>query len=181
MKLLYFTLGTSLLDEQVRRQLVRIPEVLSEIRKVKLQAKLQSQDPVMAFLGLNDFKNTNLKGSLEDWVAIVQKGLFHRLRKTGFQYSGPLKRVRLQTTLSLESVFVPLLQSKSLIEIHVIGPGFDDLKIQLESIQKRFQLHCEVIFIDVINEDKKLGWFWSEIGEPAVKKSIFSSLDLSRH
>jgi hypothetical protein len=181
MKLLYFTLGTSLLDEQVRRQLVRIPEVLSEIRKVKLQAKLHSQDPVMAFLGLNDFKNTNLKGSLEDWVAVVQKGLFNRLRKSGFKYSNLFKRSRLQTNHSLESVFVPLLQSKSSIEVYVVGPGFDDLKAQLDRIQKTFRLNCDVVYIDVISQDTKLKWFWSEIATQAEPMITFAELDLSRH
>lgn len=178
---MYFTLGTSLLDEQVRRQLVRIPEVLSEIRKVKLQAKLQSQDPVMAFLGLNDLKNTNLKGSLEDWVAVVQKGLFNRLRKTDFKYSGLFKRSRLNSHSSLESVFVPLLQSKSMIEIYVVGPGFDDLKTHIDRIQKSFHLNCEVVFVDIISQDSKLRWFWSEIVEPKVQSESLSELDLSRH
>ena len=181
MKLLYFTLGTSLLDEQVRRQLVRIPEVLSEIRKVKLQAKLQNQDPVMAFLGLNDFRNSHLKGSLEDWVEVIQKGLFTRLRKSGFKYSGLFKRKRLLSIPSLESVFVPLLQTKSVIEIYVVGPGFDDLKSHVERIQKNFQLSCDVVFIDVISQDPKLRWFWSEIVEAPLVRPSLSELDLSRH
>ncbi len=181
MKLLYFTLGASLLDEQVRRQLVRIPEVLSEIRKVKLQSKLHGNDPVMAFLGLNDLKNRNLKGSFEDWVAVVQKGLFARLRKSGFKYSGLFKRARLQTVPSLESVFVPLLQSKSAIEIYVVGPGFDDLKAQIDRIQKNFSLNCDVVFIDVISQDSKLRWFWSEILEPISQNPDFVEIDLSRH
>ena len=181
MKLLYFTLGTSLLDEQMRRQLVRIPEVLSEIRKVKMQPKLQCQDPVMAFLGLNDFKNTNLKGSLEDWVTVVQKGLFNRLRKSGFKYSGLFKRSRLEQNGSLESVFVPLLQSKPMIEVYVIGPGFDDLKTHLDRIQKNFRLNCDVVFVDVISQDSKLRWFWSEIVEPTVQTENYAELDLSRH
>lgn len=160
---------------------MRIPEVLSEIRKVKLQAKLQNQDPVMAFLGLNDFKNANLKGSFEDWVAVVQKGLFSRLRKSGFKYSGLFKRARLQSSLSLESVFVPLLQSKSSLEIYVIGPGFDDLKTHIEKIKKKFHLHCDVMFIDVISEDKKLRWFWAEIVDPPPADFQIESIDSLRH
>lgn len=181
MKLLYFTSGNSLLDEQVRRQLVRIPEVLSEIRKVKLQGKLHNHDPVMAFLGLNDFNSTNLKGSFEDWVVVVQKGLFARLRKSGFKYSGLFKRNRLQTIPSLEGVFVPLLQQKSAIEIYVIGPGFDDLKTQLDRIQKNFHLACDVVFIDVISQDPKLRWFWADIVEDTLHIPIKVELDLLRH
>ncbi len=181
MKLLYFTSGTSLLDEQVRRQLVRIPEVLSEIRKVKLPAKLQCQDPMMAFLGLNDIKNTHLKEAFQDWVAVVQKGLFARLRKTGFKYSSLFKRTRLEDSMSLENLFVPLLQSKPRIEIYVVGPGFDDLKIHLDRIQKNLKLNCDVILIDVISQDSKLRWFWSEIANPNSQKDTFFDIDLSRH
>lgn len=181
MRLLYFTLGTSILDEQVRRQLVRIPEVLSELRKVKLQPKLQNQDPVMAFLGLNDLKNVSVRGSLQDWVSIVQKALFQRLRKTGFKYSGLLKRAKLNQGLSLESVLVPLLQSKSMIEIYVVGPGFDDLKTHIDRIQKSFKLNCDVVYIDVISQDSKLHWFWDEIVEDTPKGPQFLAADISRH
>lgn len=181
MRLLYFTLGTSILDEQVRRQLVRIPEVLSEIRKVKLQPKLQNQDPVMAFLGLNDLKSVSVRGSLQDWVSIVQKALFLRLRKTGFKYSGLFKRSKLDQSLSLESVFVPLLQSKSMIEIYVVGPGFDDLKSQIDRIQKSFKLNCDVMYVDVISQDSKLQWFWDEILEDTPASPQFITPDLSRH
>jgi hypothetical protein len=179
MKLLYFTLGTSLLDEQVRRQLIRIPEVLSEIRKVKLQPKFRGQDAVMAFLGLNDLSQPNLKGNLQDWVAVVQKGLFNRLRKSGLKYSGLFKRNRM--TSNLENIFVPLLQSKSKIEIYVIGPGFDDLKTQIDRIQKKFRLNCDVVLIDVISQDPKLKWFWSGVTKPVVVENSMVEVGEMRH
>jgi hypothetical protein len=185
MKLLYFTLGNSILDEQIRRQLVRIPEVLSELRKMKIQSKSHGYDAVMAFLGLNDIQNSerkgDIKGSFEDWVQVVQRGLFLRLRKTGFKYSGLIKRGRLNSQLSVESTLLPLLQSKNFIEIYVVGPGFDDLKMVIADIQKKYRLQCEVEFIDIIHEDKKLHWFWSEILHPSEKSPVFPLADLSRH
>ena len=81
----------------------------------------------------------------------------------------------------MESVFLPLLQSKSFIEIYVIGPGFDDFKVILEGIQSKYRLQCEVVFVDVINEDTKLKWFWDEIVEPSSRSSALETLDLSRH
>ncbi len=181
MKLLYFTEGHSILDEQIRRQLVRIPEVLSEIRKVKMQSKIHGQDAVLAFLGLNDPQGRGLQGSWEEWAPVIQRGLFMRLRKAGFKYSGLLKRSRLNSRLSLESVFLPLLESKNVIEIYVVGPGFDDLKTLLDELKKKYRLHCEISFVDVIREDKKLHWFWREVLENAASPHPKPLVEYLRH
>lgn len=153
MKLLYFTEGQTLHDRSLREQLVRIPEVLSEIRKTKWQ----SQDPVMAFL--------ELQGDAKEWVRIVQRALFLRLRKRGFKYAGLVKRERLSAE-KLEAWLISLLQAKSFLEIYVIGPGFDDLHLHLRRLMKELRIQCDVCFIDIIGNDSKLTWFWSEIRKP---------------
>lgn len=153
MKLVYFTTGEALKDRRVREQVLRIPEVLSEVKKVKKACA----DNVQAFL--------NLKGGLEEWVAIVQKGLFLRLKNTGFKYSGLVKRGRWPQEDQLEGVLLPILQAKQEIEIFVIGPGFDDLHMHIRKIQKKYRLSCEVVFCEIIHNDRRLQWFWPELVE----------------
>lgn len=143
-------------DRKMREQVLRIPEVLSEIRKVKWPCA----DPVMAFL--------YLQGSFEAWVDTVQRGLFLRLKKSGFKYSGLIKRKRLLEKDQLVSTLLPILQAKSEIEIYVIGPSFDDLHRHIRELQDSFRLNCDVIFCEVLARDPKLRWFWTELrGESA--------------
>jgi hypothetical protein len=179
MKIVYFTRGDSLQDEQIRQQLVRIPEVLSEIRKMKFQSSRGGQDPVLTFLSLSSGGFDLEFKALEPWVEVVQRGLFQRFRKMGIKYAGLFKRSRLNKLSSLEAVLVPLLQARRQIEIYVIGPGFDDLAYHLQEIQNRLRLHCEITMIDVIAQDRKLSWFWpaaTRIGAPTGNLSERSSL-----
>lgn len=153
MKLLYFSSGEALKDLRVREQVLRIPEVLSEIKKHKSPCA----DNVQAFL--------NLQGGLEVWVEVVQRGLFQRLKSKNFRYSGLVKRSRWPKGEQLEAILLPILQSKSEIEIFVIGPGFDDLHVHIQKLQRKHRLNCEVIFCEVIHNDRKLSWFWTEIAD----------------
>lgn len=139
------------MDLRVRQQVIRIPEVLSEIRKVKWPCA----DPVTAFL--------SFQGSPEMWVEIVQRGLFQRLRKSGFKYSGLIKRKRWPSADQLEAVLLPILQARSEIEIFVIGPSFDDLHVHIRHLQNKYRLSCDIVFCEVIGADRKLSWFWPEL------------------
>lgn len=151
MKLVYFTQGESLQDRQVREQVLRIPEVLSEIRKVKSSCA----DPVMSFL--------YLEGGVQAWVDVVQRGLFLRLKNKGFKYSGLIKRKRFAGVSELDAALVPILHSKREIEIYVVGPSFDDLHLHIRRLLNEHRLNCEVTFSEVIARDRKLRWFWSEL------------------
>lgn len=162
--MLYFSSGEALKDLRVREQVLRIPEVLSEIKKVKSPCA----DNVQAFL--------NLKGGLEMWVETVQRGLFQRLKSKGFRYSGLVKRSRWPKPEQLESILLPILQSKSEIEIYVIGPGFDDLHMHIRKVQEKYRLDCDVAFCEVIHNDRKLNWFWPELLEGADGPDLDAAL-----
>lgn len=181
MRIVYFTLGKELLDEHIRHQLVRIPEVLSEIKKVKFESSKIVQDPVLAFLSLSESPSALSPVSFQDWVQIIQKGLFLRLRKSGFKYGGLFKRSRMTQQKSLESTIVPVLEARDRIEVWVIGPGFDDLESQISKIKERYRLDCEVRFVDVIDQDRKLKWFWSEIRQATGLQRSSRANDLMRH
>lgn len=169
MKLIYFTEGLALKDRKVREQVLRIPEVLSEIRKVKWHCA----DPVMSFL--------YLEGNFEAWVDTVQRGLFIRLKKSGFKYSGLIKRKRFRSDDQIEAALVPILQSKREIEIYVIGPSFDDLHRHIRDVQQKHRVNCDVTFGEVIAVDTKLSWFWTELKGEQAPRSGDKELAASLH
>ncbi len=138
---------------------MRIPEVLSEIRKIQWMGG----DPLTSFL--------QWKGLPATWVEAVQRGLFLRLRRQKFQYAGLIKRRRWPQDDQLEAILLPILQARSLVQIFVVGPGFDDLHVHIRKLQQKYRLHCEVEFCDVIGADAKLTWFWPEIREADLKVS----------
>lgn len=150
MKILYFTAGQTLESRQLRQQLARIPEVLSEIKKQK-GCRLQ---PLLSFLDCGD--------QYQFWVRVVQRGLLSRLRKNKFQYAGLIRR-DLMSDEKLQAHLLSLMQSRSRIEFHVIGPGYDNLYRIIKDLQNEWQLDCEVIFTDVIGSDPRLTWFWREM------------------
>jgi hypothetical protein len=169
MKILYFTEGQTLESRELREQLARIPEVLSEIKKHK-GCKLQ---PLLSFLECGS--------NYQPWVRLVQRGLLARLRKTGFKYSGLIRREILSDE-RLEAQLLSMMQSRSQIEFHVIGPGYDNLHLLIKKIQNEYQLDCEVIFSDVIGSDPRLTWFWAELRKSDGRKNRDnSSVDAAYH
>ncbi|MFN8847161.1 MAG: hypothetical protein ACK5V3_15805 [Bdellovibrionales bacterium] len=169
MKLIYMTEGNSLQSRELRSQLARIPEVLSEIKKV---AWCNGQ-PLLAFLEADN--------NWAVWVRVVQRGLFQRLKKQGFKYSGLVRRENLMGD-RLHAFLLPLLQSKREIEIVVIGPGYDDLHLHVKKIQDEFRLNCHVSFSDSIGIDRKLTWFWAEVRKSdSPKRQGLDDINASYH
>ena len=158
MKILYFTEGGSLESRELREQLARIPEVLSEIKKCKT-CKLQ---PLLSFLDCGS--------NYQPWVRVVQRGLLARLRKSGFKYSGLIRR-EIMMEDRLYAQLLSMMQSRSQVEFHVIGPGYDNLHLLIKKIQNENQLDCEVIFSDVIGSDPRLTWFWAEVRKSDGRKN----------
>lgn len=157
MKILYFTEGRSLESRELREQLARIPEVLSEIKKMK-GCKLQ---PLLSFLDCGS--------NYQPWVRVVQRGILSRLRKSGFKYSALIRREMLSDE-KLQAQLLSMMQSRSQIEFYVIGPGYDNLHLLIKKIQNEFSLDCEVIFNDVIGSDPRLTWFWAEVRKSDGRK-----------
>ena len=169
MKILYFTEGKSLESRELREQLARIPEVLSEIKKFK-GCKLQ---PLLSFLDCGS--------NYQQWVRVVQRGILARLRNTGFKYSGLIRREILSED-RLQAQLLSMMQSRSQIEFHVIGPGYDNLHLIIKKIQNEYQLDCEVIFNDVIGSDPRLTWFWRELRKSDGRNNRDnSSVDAAYH
>lgn len=169
MKLVYLTDGNNLKSQELRRQLARIPEVLSEIKKVNWCGG----QPLLAFLNSDE--------SWSVWVRVVQRGLLNRFKKQGHKYSGLVRRENLVGD-KLEAFLLPLLQSKGEIEIIVIGPGYDDLHLHVKKLQKEFHLNCHVSFSDSIGIDPKLTWFWAEVRKTdGIVNREKSSIDASYH
>lgn len=158
MRILYFTAGQNLELRELREQLVRIPEVLTEIKKTKGF----SRDPVLAFLSCDS--------NWLPWVRVVQRGIQARLRRQGFKYSGLMRRDQLEGD-KLQTLLLPMLQAKDHVEFYVVGPGYDDLHLHIKRLQNEFRLSCDVTFCDVIGVDPKLTWFWAELRKKDGRKA----------
>lgn len=155
MTVIYFTDGALIEDVLVRRSLLRIPEVISELRKS--QDEFINQDLVLimneesAFSQLNFHQKKYLK-------KIIQNGLYQRWLKNKIEPDLIIKRTDYLRTDDLISVFQRLSTIDSL-NIVTIGPGFDEIESLL-----RLQLKvCTNPLRDVISHDPRLNWFWKDL------------------
>jgi hypothetical protein len=155
MTVIYFTDGALIDDVLVRRSLLRIPEVISEMRKS--QNEFVDSDLFLAmneqstYLQLNYHQKKYLKKAL-------QNGLYQRWLKNKIEPDLIIKRTDYLRTDDLISVFQRLSTIDSL-NIVTIGPGFDEIESLL-----RLQLKvCTNPLQDVISRDPHLNWFWTDL------------------
>lgn len=155
MTVIYFTDGSLIEDVLIRRSLLRIPEIMFELRKA--QDEFIDQDLTMlmndqdSYLKLNFHQRKHLK-------KIIQNGLYQRWLKNKIVADLIIKRTDYLRTDDLVSVFQRLTTIDTL-NIVTIGPGFDEIESLL-----RLQLKvCTNPLKDVISHDPKLNWFWKDL------------------
>ncbi len=155
MTVIYFTDGALIDDVLVRRSLLRIPEVICELRKSQIE--FVATDLILAmneqsvFLELNYHQQKHLK-------KILQNALYQRWLKNKIEPDLIIKRTDYLRTDDLISVFQRLSTIDSL-NIVTIGPGFDEIESLL-----RLQLKvCTNPLQDVILKDPQLNWFWTDL------------------
>ena len=155
MTVIYFTDGALIDDAFIRRSLLRIPEVISSLKKS--ENEFIDRDVFLAmneqgvFLNLNYHQKSHLKN-------LIQTALFERWMKLEIEPDLILKRCDYPQFSNLTDLFKKL---ATIEELHVvtIGPGFDELEPFLR-IQMKLTSNP---ISDVISTDPQLGWFWKDV------------------
>lgn len=155
MTVIYFTDGALIDYVLVRRSLLRIPEVISELKnkqgeflEIDLFLAMNEED---VYSQLNFHQKQYLK-------KIIQNGLYQRWCKNGIEPDLIIKRTDYSRTDDLVGVFQRL-STLDALNIVTIGPGFDEIESLL-----RLQLKISTEPLkDAISYDPKLNWFWTDL------------------
>lgn len=155
MTVIYFTDGALIDDVLVRRSLLRIPEIISELRTSQIEFVdsdlFLAMNESDAYRQLNYHQQKHLK-------KILQNGLYQRWLKNKIEPELIIKRTDYLRTDDLVSVFQRL-STIDALNIVTIGPGFDEIESLL-----RLQLKvCTSPLQDVILRDPLLNWFWTDL------------------
>lgn len=155
MKVIYFTDGALIDDLNIRKSLLRIPDIIQCLRENQKEFLNCDLFIVMmdqsVYEGLNYYQKARLKNFL-------QEALFQRWQKKGIEPDLIIRRKDYSDFSQLATTFVKLSTVDSL-KIVTIGPGFDELETFL-----RLQLKVESCpQFDMISQDPKLDWFWDDV------------------
>ncbi len=155
MTVIYFTDGALIDDTFIRRSLLRIPEVITSLKKAESEfidcdVFLAMNDQAI-FTCLNFHQKTHLKN-------LIQNALFNRWMKLDIEPDLILRRNDYTDFSDLREIFKKL---ATIDELHVVtvGPGFDELEPYL---RLQMKLTSNPIS-DVISTDPRLSWFWKDV------------------
>lgn len=155
MTVIYFTDGALIDDAFIRRSLLRIPEVITVLKKAEKEfittdifLAMNEQD---VFLSLNFHQKSHLKN-------LIQTALFNRWMKLDIEPDLILRRNDYLKFSELTDLFKKL---STIEELHVVtvGPGFDELE---PFLRLQMKLTSNPIS-DVISTDPRLNWFWKDV------------------
>lgn len=156
MNFVYFTNGSSLLDHETRRQSLRIAEVLSSLQSAQ---KSHPNWDVMSSVILEEEFRRLTDDQKKEIRNLIQWGLFERFRRSGISYTEVIHRDHFATTSALVKQFAWLLKSDQPTTVFVVGPGVDEIPMILKNPQ--------VKFVDIVERDPTLSWFWSSLSQVA--------------
>lgn len=155
MTVIYFTDGALIEDLQVRKSLLRIPEIIKCLREN--QKEFLNCDLFIAMMDQEvfNFLNYHQKSRLK---SLLQQSLFQRWVRQGIEPDLIIRRRDYQDFSQIAATFVKLSTIETL-QVITIGPGFDDLEafLRLNLKLKSCPLY------DMISQDPKLGWFWEDV------------------
>lgn len=188
MRILYFTDGAGIDLSGIRGSLLRIPEVLTSIRRGQEQARYVD---LMHAMSLSDNEFAQIPTVLRTLlINLVQRGLHQRWTNRDYRADLILRRINHRSFIEVQSeilkfVFakkngssdvavkdLQLLHFLEQIEITIIGPGYDQIEMWLRKVVSS-HTGIKIKIKDVIATDPQLEWFW-----PQVKDSVFSDQNL---
>ena len=162
MNVVYFTLGESIADIEIRTQLLRIPEVLSDLRQaqdmipgIDLLSMMGSQE-----LFLQQPKEFRLK-----LAQLLQEALFKRWKLSQVKYDQIVERRKFSDSTTWRRALKEMLHQTPEFHIYVFGPGFDDLEYEISKL--KFKKPPQIFLHEMISEDPMLDWFWPSIMQNA--------------
>jgi len=162
MNVVYFTLGESIADIEIRTQLLRIPEVLSDLRQA--QDILKGVD-LISIMGSQEIFLQQPKEFQLKLAQLMQEALFKRWKLSQVKYDVIIERRTLSDSKVWRASLKELLQKHPEFHIYVFGPGFDDLEYEVSKL--KFKNPPQIFLHEVISEDPMLDWFWPSIMQNA--------------
>jgi hypothetical protein len=162
MNVVYFTLGESIADPEIRAQLIRVPEVMSDI---KLAQNMIPNVDLISLMGSQDLFVKTAPEFRAKLAQLLQEALFKRWKLSLVKYDTLVERRKFASAEVWRKALKELLQVKEEYHFYVVGPGFDDLEYEIGKI--RFKNPPQIFLHEVISEDPMLEWFWPSIMQDA--------------
>ncbi|KYG60406.1 hypothetical protein [Bdellovibrio bacteriovorus] len=179
MRILYFTDGAGIDLQGIRESVLRIPEVLTSLRRGQEQARYVD---LMQVMGLPDEDFRQVSSVLRNFlINLVQRGLHQRWINRDHRADLILRRINHRNFSDIKNEVLNFIRAKSAgqnvatqdlhllhflshVEITIIGPGYDEIEIWLRrEISNRSDI--KVLIKDVIASDPQLDWFWPQVRE----------------
>ena len=155
MTVIYFTDGALIDDLQIRKSLLRIPEIIGCLREN--QSEFLNCDLFIAMMDQNVYNQLNFhqKNRLR---SLIQESLFGRWLRCGGHADLIVKRRDYANFLQVAELFSKLATIDGL-KVLTIGPGFDELE---SFLRKNLSFETQPV-VDMISDDPKLNWFWDDV------------------
>lgn len=153
MNLVYFTSGHGVLDGDIRRQVLRIPEVLGHLNKAPSSTG-DSWDVWPSLLLDEEFAKLEVSRRVY-LINLIQQGLFERFCRLRVPYVELLRRASYVSPQAVANEMNLILGPHAEGTVYVIGPGLDEVPLLVR--QPRVE------FVDIIDQDPALHWFWPEL------------------
>src|SRR5207253_3047547 len=109
----------------VRSQLLRVPEVLSDLRQAK---DLVPEMDLISIMGSQELFEKMPKDFHLKLAQLLQEALFKRWKMSGVRYDMILERRKFSDSAAWRKHLKDLLQNSPEFHMYVFGPGFDDLE-----------------------------------------------------
>lgn len=155
MELVYQTAGESLFDEEIRQACLRIPEVLTAVQV----AQKDREWDLLATMSLTEQFAKLASAQKAELVGIVQSGLFARFQKSFPRLQEVVSRASFGSAPAVVNELRWRMRAAESVTIYVVGPGLDEIPRLLGERRVRF--------IDVIDQDPMLDWFWPNLKRAA--------------
>lgn len=155
MNVIYFASGDALKDGEIRRQCLRIPEVLTVVQLAQKEHDLD----LMSCLSLDEEYRKLNEFQAREFRDLVQQGLFERFCRLRVPYADTIRRSQYRSVAGAVKEFKWMLRTGEPTTIYVIGPGMDEVP--------RLVSAPNASWIDVIDNDPQLAWFWGELKKAA--------------
>lgn len=162
MNVVYFTLGESIADIEIRTQLLRVPEVLSDLRQA--QDMIQGID-LLSMMGSQELFMQQPKEFQLKLAQLLQEALFKRWKLSQVKYDVIIERRKFSDSAAWRRALKELLHQTPEFHMYVFGPGFDDLEYEVSKL--KFKSPPQIFLHEVISEDPMLDWFWPTIMQGA--------------
>jgi hypothetical protein len=184
MRILYFTDGAGIDLLGIRESLVRIPEVITSLRKGQEQARYVD---LMQVMSLSDEEFRVVPSVLRTLlINLVQRGLHQRWTNRDQRADLILRRINHRSYDDVKQEVLNCLAAKksevtqvatkdlhlmhffSSVEITIIGPGFDEIEMWLRRTMPALT-DVKIVIKDVIAADPQLDWFWPQVSEAVTQ------------